>query len=158
MKLSLIAIAFQFILLSSSWSFPLKPNPEITPGDICSKADPDYERLRYSQKIAYCRRNVSTSVKTKIYQTYDVNLKCRHNFTIDHFIPLSIGGNNSDENLWPEHKAIKELRLQLEQEVFEAVREGRMTQDEAIDIIIEEKMNPPVAYTLMMAGCPKRLP
>jgi len=39
---------------------------------------------------------------------------------------------------------IKALRQDLEQYVFDSVREGRMSQEEALERIYEAKMNPPV--------------
>ena len=64
---------------------------------------------------------------------------------VDHFIPLSIGGTNRRENLWPEHKDIKNLRKNLELDLFEDVRDGKLTQSEAIRRIREAKLNPPIS-------------
>jgi len=124
---------------------PRTPDPEYTSGELCSEQDADFAGYRYEQKIVYCERNVTTEMKNEIYEYYRVPVAQRHNYTIDHFIPLSIGGNNNYKNLWPEHKKIKQTRLNLEQVLYEAVRDNRMSQEEAIHKIIEAKMNPPLS-------------
>src|SRR5690606_24877032 len=86
--------------------------------------------------------------KAQIYEMYGVPAKERRRYTIDHFIPLSIGGNNSMENLWPEHKRIKNTRPNLEMEIYELVSSGQITQREGIRRIVEAKMNPPNAQPL----------
>lgn len=139
------------MFLSSTLSFagtrymPERPDPQVTPGELCDLKDSDFSGYRYEAKIPYCERNVSYETKVAIYEYYQVPKNIRQNYTIDHFIPLSIGGNNQPENLWPEHKKIKETRLYLETEVYEDVKNGRITQEEAVDKIIKAKMNPPLS-------------
>lgn len=123
---------------------PVIPDPELTPGELCDTRDSDFKEYRYEERIPYCERNVTSSRKKDIYRDYNVSLKKKYNYTIDHFIPLSLGGNNSDENLWPEHIKIKELRKNLELETYLDLRDGRITQEEAINIIVEAKLNPPI--------------
>ena len=139
-------IAVVFVLTISNWAFaspffpiPVTPDLEKTPGDICSVNDPDYVDHRYPENMTYCERNVSKGDKSAIYKAYKVDIKCKHRYTIDHMVPLAIGGNNSHENLWPEHVLVKETREKLEQDLFEAVSNGEMTSKEAIQIIINEK-------------------
>lgn len=133
--------------------FPFVPDPTMTEGSLCDPRDPDFERYRYQQKIAYCQRNVSRETKTRIYEVYGVPAKCRGEYTIDHFIPLSIGGDNSVANLWPEHKSIKALRKELETELYKNVSSGAMSQDEAVKIITEAKWNPPVSNPRKFKFC-----
>lgn len=125
-------------------AFPFTPDETLTTGSLCSTHDPDFEEFRYRENIAYCKRSVSSSDKEKIYRTYGVSQKCRKEYTIDHFIPLSVGGTNRPDNLWPEPKSIKALRKDLEMELFKAIRDGKITQDEAIQRIRDAKFNPPV--------------
>jgi hypothetical protein len=84
-------------------------------------------------------RNVSSETKAKIYDLYKIPLHCRYRYTIDHFIPLSIGGDNSPANLWPEHKLVKKTRMSLEEDLFEELKQGTITQKEAIEQIIQTK-------------------
>lgn len=152
-RLGALLLGVLFTLKAASFSFaatnlnlsPLTPDPEYTSGELCDRQDEDFSGYRYDQKIPYCERNVSTQKKKEIYEYYGVPESQRRYYTIDHFIPLSIGGDNDYKNLWPEHKKIKQTRLNLEMEVYEAVRDNRMSQEEAIHKIIEAKMNPPLS-------------
>lgn len=127
------------LFASSVFAFPLTPNPAWTTGDICTRQNPDYEQDRYPEKIAYCNRNVDSQTKTKIYDLYHVPKECRDRYTIDHFIPLSIGGTNSPANLWPEHRLVKDTRRTLESDVFELVKAGKIAQKNAVQAIMKAK-------------------
>ncbi|HRK06422.1 MAG TPA: hypothetical protein PLZ57_01530 [Pseudobdellovibrionaceae bacterium] len=127
-------------------AFPFIPDSQSTPGSLCSKRDRDYKQDRYAEKIPYCGRNVASSLKRDIYDDYGISANCRKEYTIDHFIPLAIGGSNRRENLWPEHKSIKALRQNLEMDVYNELRNGAISQAEALQIIVEAKLNPPVKY------------
>lgn len=131
------------ILLISTFetqAYPLVPNPSMTPGSLCTRQHGDYAGDRYEARIPYCRRNVESQLKTQLYIAYGVPLECKGSYTIDHLIPLSIGGDNSAQNLWPEHRLVKATRPYLEQQVFEDLRDGRITQQQAIDRVYYEKM------------------
>lgn len=123
---------------------PIAPTPSITPGSVCTRNDSDFTEYRYKEHIPYCERNVPYQQKIQIYEVYAVKKSARSNYTIDHFIPLSMGGNNDDENLWPEHVKIKALRQNLEYETYERLLNGEINQKEAIDIIVQAKMHPPI--------------
>lgn len=125
-------------------AFPFTPDETRTNGSICSTSDRDFSEFRYPEKIPYCKRSVSSSDKDKVYRDYGVSKNCRQEYTIDHFIPLSIGGTNRFDNLWPEPKVIKQLRQDLELELFKALSKGQITQDEAIETIRDAKFNPPI--------------
>lgn len=125
-----------------AWAYPRTPNPELTQGDLCSENDPDFEARKYPERITVCDRNVSRDLKRQIYREYNIPEACRRHYTVDHFIPLSIGGNNARLNLWPEHKLVKERRKDLEQDVFDAVFAGTMKQEEAIARITDAKLHP----------------
>src|SRR3989338_8843935 len=128
-----------FLSTTLVYSYPLVPDPEITQGDLCAKNDPDFEKYAYQERIPYCQRNVNWSRREKIYDEYQIPSKCRHRYTIDHFIPLSLGGSNADTNLWPEHVLVKATRPLLEQELYFAIEQGEINQKEAIGIIVREK-------------------
>jgi hypothetical protein len=124
-------------------TFPLVPDPSMTTGSICQETDADFTEHRYGENIAYCARNVASFTKKEIYQKYGVKKGCRTEYTIDHFIPLSIGGTNTIDNLWPEHNSIKALRQNLEVKTFRQLEKGQITQAEAISIIVSAKWHPP---------------
>lgn len=139
-----MTVVFVIATFSSAWSMPffpipVTPNTEITPGDFCSEQDPDFREHRYPERMAYCGRNVSKGDKTAIYKRYKVDIKCKHRYTIDHMVPLALGGNNSHDNLWPEHVLVKQTRQQLEQELYEEVSAGAMTSEEAVEVLFREK-------------------
>lgn len=124
-------------------NFPVRPNPQVTSGDYCSPDDPHFDGYRYAERIAHCARTKNSSNKKRAYELYSVPSRCRGEYTVDHFIPLSMGGSNALENLWPEHRHVKATRQNLEEDVFEELAAGKITREEAVAIIVEAKMNPP---------------
>lgn len=123
--------------------FPVGPNPQTTPGSLCQ----NLEVHRYPENIVYCERDVSTSTKNALIKMYDNQLgyhigsMSRNDFKIDHFIPLSIGGSNNSDNLWPQHKSVYKITDPLEQLLFDKIQEGRIKQADAIRVIREGKLN-----------------
>ncbi|MBX9766500.1 MAG: HNH endonuclease [Bdellovibrionales bacterium] len=123
--------------------FPYTPN-DPNAGSLCTPQDPHFHQYRYQEQIPYCERKVKESLKTKIFAAYGVPSHCRQEYTIDHYIPLALGGTNHINNLWPEHKAVKAVRQNLEVELYNALKDGRIRQAEALKIIVEAKQNPPI--------------
>lgn len=123
-------------------AFPLVPAPDQTPGHRCDPSNPDFTEYRYEEKIPYCQRRVTTATKNKIYEKYKIPVAERKNYTIDHFIPLALGGSNAAQNLWPENKKIKALRPKLEMDLYIMISKGEITQLAAITIIEEAKLDP----------------
>ena len=136
-------VVFGTVTAAVAEEVPLVPNPELTTGDYCTTKDPNFEGYRYEERIAYCRRAVSRHMKTRIYVAYAIPENCKSNYTVDHLIPLSMGGSNKAENLWPEHKRIKATRITLEQDLYDQLRRGEISQVDAVNAIVEAKMNPP---------------
>lgn len=145
MILRSFVVVVALTLSSASWasSIPEGPNPEMTPGSLCTNST----TYRYPEKIKYCDRSVSTGTKRKIIHEYDerfgftIEEMPRGDFKIDHFIPLSIGGSNDVTNLWPQHKSVYVHTDPLESEVFNLISEGKIKQAEAIRVIKECKLN-----------------
>lgn len=130
--------------VSPRLSFPFVPDPKMTTGSLCTPENPDFERYRYKEQIPYCKRNVSSRMKAAVYRRYGVSSHCKSEYTIDHFIPLSLGGTNEFNNLWPEPKSIKALRQNLEYNLYKRLSAGKITQAEAVREIVHAKLNPPV--------------
>ena len=128
---------------SNTVDFPMTPNPEMTTGDYCTTQDPNFMEYRYIEHIVVCRRNVSSNLKNRIYRAYGVPDQCHSEFTIDHLVPLSMGGSNSVKNLWPEHKHIKATRQNMEQDLYDQLAAGKITREQAVTTLLNEKMNPP---------------
>lgn len=153
MKTWLLMLSFILTFTTQLWAFPLTPNTNITTGSLCSQNDADYATNRYEEHIAYCNRNVSPEDKAQIYRKYNIPKSCWKRYTIDHFYPLSMGGSNHPDNLWPEHKFVKNTRTNLELETFESLQDGQITQKEALSIIKESKLHPPVPESHSGSEC-----
>lgn len=113
------------------------PNPQLTPGSFCSPDDPDFKEFRYAENVAVCERNVTTQRKDQIMRDYGYPVNTRQNYEIDHCIPLSLGGSNHDDNLWPqprdEHNSIKK-NLQIKH-LYNDLQTGRITYEFALSEI-----------------------
>lgn len=124
------------------------PDPVLTPGDYCTRSDHDYSRDRYNEGIPYCSRDVSRGLKDRVYDAYGVPERCRSLYTVDHLIPLSMGGSNDFSNLWPEARALKLTRIDLETNTFEELRDGKIDRQTAVQRILDAKRNPPSGVTI----------
>ncbi|MBC7421143.1 MAG: HNH endonuclease [Bdellovibrio sp.] len=139
----LAAVLFVGLFSYAGDKFPTGPNPQTTPGALCTHPD----SKRYAEQIDYCVRNVSTQLKNELIKMYDqqfgysIRTMNRGDFKIDHFIPLSIGGANDKENLWPQHKSVYGITDPLESLLSEKMVAGRMKQADAIRVIREAKLN-----------------
>jgi hypothetical protein len=110
------------------------PNPAWTPGKLCSKDDRDYDGERYSERIPHCRRNVSKETKVRVARRYGVDPADLSHYEIDHFIELNAGGSNDESNLWPQPFGPNDAAAKdrVEDETYHGLRDGTMTQDEAV--------------------------
>ncbi len=136
--ISLIMVSFQAQALKVGTT----PSIEKTPGSFCEDNDADFVDYRYEEQIAWCARNVDSGLKKKIYALYKIPEECQPNYTIDHFIPLALGGNNAVTNLWPEHKKVKATRKSLEQILYNQIDRSEITQADAVDTIVRAKKYP----------------
>jgi hypothetical protein len=140
LTLSLINISFA---AGDGARYPKNPNLVETPGKLCSRPT----TIRYPEKIAYCERDVDSYTKNSVIQKYDsmfsysIRQMNRGEFKIDHMIPLCVGGANSEDNLWPQHKSVYVITDPLEPLVCEKMAAGKLKQAEAIKIILQAKMN-----------------
>ena len=122
-------------------TFPLNPDPNMTPGSFCPRADSH----RYPQRIAYCERDVSSGRKRAVIERYNRELgynierRDRQQFKIDHLIPLCAGGSNRDDNLWPQHRSVYEITDRLEGLICEKMSQGRLLQARAIELLMRAK-------------------
>ncbi len=123
--------------------FPDGPNSQMTPGALCTNST----TYRYPEHIKYCARDVSSSLKNQIIAKYDkdygynIRQMSRGDFKIDHLVPLSIGGANDIQNLWPQHKSVYAFSDPLESDVSNLISQAKITQAEAIRVIKECKLN-----------------
>ena len=76
------------------------PDPACTPGAIFPTATKEITCVPGYTKTV---RNVSTSLKKKVYQEYGIAYPPPFgSYEADHFIPLTLGGSNDIANLFPE--------------------------------------------------------
>lgn len=138
----ILSFLFQSLALATG-SFPEGPELSVTPGKLCESS----AVKRYPEQISYCARNVSPSTKDQLIKLYDekfgyqVQKMNRADFKIDHFIPLSIGGSNSIENLWPQNKSIYAITDPIEQALSGKIAVSKIKQDEAVKLMREAKLN-----------------
>jgi hypothetical protein len=92
-----LLISFSLFVQSPAQTKPSNlPNPKLTPGatvkvtkdDLCGSFETD--------------GSIPISVKRKVFQLYGMRTERSIPHNIDHLIPVSLGGSNSIENLWPQ--------------------------------------------------------
>ena len=136
-----VSLASLDLSVAQNRLYPIKPDPNVTPGRLCDHAD----QIRYPEMIRYCERHVETHVKVRIIQIYDtrfgytISRQNRADFKIDHYIPLCMGGSNDVQNLWPQHKSIYQHTDPLEALLCEKMKFGRLRQLQAIELIRRAK-------------------
>jgi 5-methylcytosine-specific restriction endonuclease McrA len=75
------------------------PDPECTPGAVFPEATK--EKICISGYAASVR-NVSGTLKNKVYTEYSILTHKTGQYEIDHLVSLELGGSNDIANLWPE--------------------------------------------------------
>jgi hypothetical protein len=143
MKNFLVVLVLGLIFsIEPSMSYVKVPHIDLAPGHLCTPKDKDFVRYRYAENIPYCKRNVTPKRKDKICALYGVTSRKerRTKYTVDHIIPLSMGGSNHDKNLWCQHRGI--YTGHLEYWLYEKLRDGEIRQAEAMLYILSHKHNP----------------
>jgi hypothetical protein len=120
-------------------SFPKVPDLSYTGPHYCTKTDPDFKEFRYQNEVAVCERNVTSATKDKVYTSYKIPKEDRKEYTIDHFIPLALGGSNKQRNLWPQHISISSAKI--EADTYRKLIKGQITHQEAVNIVLDFKLN-----------------
>ncbi len=114
----------------------LEANPDLTPGSLCTDQDRDFDGYRYDEQIAHCRRNVSTSLKKRVYVAYGIPAEDRAGYEVDHRISLFAGGDNSIANLWPLPDEDARRKAGVEEQLYLQLRAGDITQAEVIESLL----------------------
>lgn len=141
MKLLLVTLLLSVNVLAAE--YPMGPESTLTPGQLCEKPD----SYRYPERIPYCKRKVSTSVKNKVFAKYReelgyrLDISNRSDYKIDHYIPLCAGGSNSMLNLWPQHRSIFTITDPIESVGCEKLSTGRIKQDDLVKLIFKAKLD-----------------
>jgi len=74
------------------------PDPALTPGHVATTDRATVCERGYSRRV----RKVSTATKRAVMRAYGIDPDRRPDLEVDHLIALSLGGDNSIENLWPQ--------------------------------------------------------
>lgn len=77
---------------------PTRPDTKLTPGAIASTDTAKVCQVGYSSTV----RKTSDALKARVYASYGLINAPGADFEIDHRVPLSLGGADTQANLWPE--------------------------------------------------------
>jgi len=106
----------------------LVPNRKLTPGRVAER-DKD-------------RAGVTLAMEQKVFARYKLPWSRRHEFKIDHLIPLELGGADTIDNLWPQRVRTRPYgadRKELLTEVLlNRIRKGEMTVAQAQEQISQD--------------------
>lgn len=84
-------------------------------------------------------RDVPRDVWNEVFERYGLFWSHRRDFEVDHLVPLSIGGSNDINNLWPESRMTEpwnaEVKDTLEDVLHREVCAGRVPLEEAQEAI-----------------------
>ena len=108
------------------------PDPTLTPGDLCTDDNSDFDEYRYKEQVAHCARHFTDADKRAVGKPYGVEPSQFSRYEFDHLIPLGVGGSNSHRNVWPMIKEEARRKAKLDQELYLAMSRGEITQREAI--------------------------
>lgn len=95
---AIVELVCMLLLTAVAHAQDFRPNGDLTPGsvestDIHAICQPGYSRAH---------RHVNASQKRAVRIAYGITESNRWRYTIDHLVPLELGGSNEPANLWPE--------------------------------------------------------
>ena len=73
------------------------PNPRLTPGHAVDITAADLCKRGYKSS----ERNIPVELKSQVFDRYRID-RYEFGYNVDHLIPVSLGGSNSIDNLWPQ--------------------------------------------------------
>jgi hypothetical protein len=110
------------------------PDPACTPGHIFAATKEQICTPGYARSV----RDVSQSLKEKVYESYGITSRTPGQYNIDHLISLQLGGSNDIANLWPlaaEPRPGYREKIKVENYLHDRLCSGAMTlQDVQVQI------------------------
>jgi hypothetical protein len=121
MKECALAVSLTACATSAAGAWTL-PNASMTPGAILS-SDPAVVCVRgYSRTVRPPYDYAWRRFRVSVFRAYDIPHERWHDFTLDHDVPLSLGGAPEDlRNVWPEPKAEAKRKDEVEDALLAAV-------------------------------------
>ena len=122
----LAACAFSVCAQQPAGTPPVLPDPKLTPGDTFPVELADIQVKGYSATV----RDVPIKEKRAVYASYGIAHWNKGEYEVDHLISLSLGGSNSQKNLWPQSYLTEpwnaHTKDQLEYRLLTLVRSGKV--------------------------------
>jgi hypothetical protein len=162
-----LLLCILFGLICHAQSLPLRPNLQLTPGAIGSLDRAKVCQVGYSATV----RKTSDTLKARVYRAYGLVNQAGLDFEIDHLVPLSLGGADTQKNLWPQsyltmpwNAHVKDrLELYLHDQVctkrtLTLLQAQRLFQNDwikAYQVFLGQPATPPCGQT-SSSGCPPR--
>lgn len=127
------------------------PDSDFTPGSLLENIT-----IKEICKAGYARktRDVSQELKRLVREIYGIDAY-DENYSIDHFIPLSLGGSNDITNLWPQRISGivygAKQKTMSDYYLYREVCDGRMTLEDAQALIRKD-------WVAVYRGCCGEIP
>ncbi len=81
--------------------------------------------------IPHTRRHVTAEEKTQLFDHAGIPKSERHNYVVDHRVPLELGGSNALSNLQVQPKGVAKRKDKVENYLAKKVRRGELSLPEA---------------------------
>jgi hypothetical protein len=114
-----------------------QPDESLTPGSLCTADHLDFDGYRYAEQVPHCKRRVSKATRRLVFASYGVPTSETGSYEVDHRISLSLGGDNSVDNLWPLYQPAAREKAHFEQWLYYQLSGGEMSQAEAITAVLD---------------------
>lgn len=132
---------------------PIRPDPQKTPGAVLTSDAKAVCYPGYSKTV----RHTSGDLKHQVYQSYGLSNKTGH-YEIDHLVPLSIGGADVRDNLWPQSYDTTpwnaHVKDRLEWKVLHLVCNGKVPMAQVQQDIAQDWIAAYQKYCPTEADCP----
>lgn len=148
----ILALLTLLLLTSPALAQENRPDPSLTPGDVITTDKKLVCMTGFSKMI----RRTTYDMKKRTYRAYEIrNTKANK---IDHLVPLSLGGADTMENIWPSdfnadhHTADDKDRLELK--IRKLVCSGKLSVQKGQRLFINDWHTAYDKYCPTRKACP----